>query len=700
VFHHSISTARLPRLFLAALIALSAAFVTANAQTAPKKAAPAAKPAAPAKPAAGAAKPGAASSSAAGHTTTTSHGPTTAGHTTTTTAGRTTTTTAGSHTTTTSAGKTATTAHTTAGTTARTPAGSHEVRTANGSTVRTRANGSRADVHDAKRNMDIHHGLDGGRRVSVERRDGSRLVAERGRPGYVQRGYNFHGHEFARRSYYFHGRQYDRFYRGYGYRGVELNVYAPGYYFAPGFYGWAYNPWAAPIAYGWGWGGNPWYGFYGGYFTPFAVYPSAAFWLTDYLIAADLQAAYAAAAGDGGGGGAVQVLANQHWTDTGTQIVQGQTYTINAGGAVNWAANAPAGPAGGGGPTTPGYLAPTLPPHSLIGMIGDAGAPFAVGPHRTFVAPVSGELFLGMNDEINPDGYWDNSGAWQATVVVPAGAAPPPPGETAGLAPLTPEVKQLIADEVKNQLALENVEAAQTAQNQDVDPGSSGIARLISDGHAHMFVVGGGLDVIDASSGKECHVSDGDALQLLAPPAADATAANLVVRASKSGVECAPGSTVTVNLTDLQEMQNHMRENIDVGLKELQTKQGSGGLPQAPPSAQAAPAQPQYAAVAPPPNPQDAADIQDQNKQADQAEQEVAGSLPPAAPGAPSPVAPAPVAPPPPTTTTTIALGQTPDQVTAGMGAPTRIIDLGTKKIYVYKDMKITFKAGKVSDIE
>jgi hypothetical protein len=186
-------------------------------------------------------------------------------------------------------------------------------------------------------------------------------------------------------------------------------------------------------------------------------------------------------------------------------------------------------------------------------------------------------------------------------------------------------VKQTIADEVKNQLALENAEATQNAQNRDVDPGSSGIARLLDDvahGKPHMFVVGGGLDVTDASSGQECHLSDGDALQLTTAPAQNATAANLVVKFAKGGVECAPGSTVAVNLTDLQEMQNHMRESIDLGLKELQAKQGKGGLPQAPASAQAAPAQAQYAALAPPPNPQDAADIQEQGQQADQAESE------------------------------------------------------------------------------
>jgi hypothetical protein len=50
------------------------------------------------------------------------------------------------------------------------------------------------------------------------------------------------------------------------------------------------------VAYGWGWGGAPWYGYYGGYFEPYPVYPSAAFWLTDYLVAASLRAAYEAQA--------------------------------------------------------------------------------------------------------------------------------------------------------------------------------------------------------------------------------------------------------------------------------------------------------------------------------------------------------------------------------------------------------------------
>ena len=47
-----------------------------------------------------------------------------------------------------------------------------------------------------------------------------------------------------------------------------------------------------------------------------------------------------------------------------------------------------------------------------------------------------------------------------------------------------------------------------------------------------------------------------------------------------------------------------------------------------------------------------------------------------------------------------IALGQTIAQVTAILGNPKSIVDLGARKIYVYKDLKITFKDGKVSDVQ
>jgi hypothetical protein len=67
-----------------------------------------------------------------------------------------------------------------------------------------------------------------------------------------------------------------------------------------------------------------------------------------------------------------------------------------------------------------------------------------------------------------------------------------------------------------------------------------------------------------------------------------------------------------------------------------------------------------------------------------------------AAPPAPAPPPP----PPPPAQTTTIAIGQTTEQVIAAMGLPLQVIDLGTKKTYKYKDLKILFVNNKVTDVQ
>jgi hypothetical protein len=54
----------------------------------------------------------------------------------------------------------------------------------------------------------------------------------------------------------------------------------------------------------------------------------------------------------------------------------------------------------------------------------------------------------------------------------------------------------------------------------------------------------------------------------------------------------------------------------------------------------------------------------------------------------------------PPQPPPTIQLGQTPDEVTGALGQPEKIVNLGAKQIYYYKDMKITFVKGKVSDVQ
>jgi hypothetical protein len=456
------------------------------------------------------------------------------------------------------------------------PAGHKEVALRGGGSAHVDERGRVREVH--RDNMDVHRGVNGNRRVEGRLPDGRRVVVGRGREGYVSGRYAYGGHEFAHRTYYEHGRAYDRFYRGYPYHGVYLEGYAPVRYYAPAYYGWAYNPWAAPIAYSWGWVGNPWAVYYGGYFTPYPVYPSASLWLTDYLISTSLQAQYEANVA-----------------------------------AANGAALA----------------AYTTPP-----------------------------------------------------------------------APLTPDVKQMIAAEVQRQLALENAEAQQVAKGAEPDPASSGIARMLQDGMPHVFVAGSELDVTD-SSGQECSLAQGDVVQLNTPPPADSPAATLIVMASKPR-ECPRGSSVTVQLTDLQEMQNHMRQTIDSGLGDLQTNAGKGGLPAVPVAAKAAPTPAPFAALAPPPDPSAAQVIAQQAQEADKAEQEAGSAQLPDAGNAAATVAPVAAPPPPAPEPATISKGMTIAQATTILGQPKTILDLGGgKKIYVFKDVKLTFGAdGKMTSAE
>jgi hypothetical protein len=54
----------------------------------------------------------------------------------------------------------------------------------------------------------------------------------------------------------------------------------------------------------------------------------------------------------------------------------------------------------------------------------------------------------------------------------------------------------------------------------------------------------------------------------------------------------------------------------------------------------------------------------------------------------------------PPQPPQTIQLGQTFDEVTNALGQPVKIVNLGAKQIYVYKDLKVTFLKGKVADVQ
>jgi len=261
----------------------------------------------------------------------------------------------------------------------------------------------------------------------------------------------------------------------------------------------------------------------------------------------------------------------------------------------------------------------------------------------------------------------------------------PPVYDPSGQVAVSPQVKNAIAQEVRWQLDQESRES----QTQNVQPVANAAPPVFADGSAHVFVASSSLIV--SAGGQECGLTNGDVLQLNSAPSPDPTYANVKVLASK-GQDCAAGQILPVQLADLQEMQNHMRETIDQGLGELKAKQGQQNLPQID-SAISAEAPAPYVSELPAPEP----DAQDQLQgSAQETASQEAAILQQAGTAAPMPPSPAPQVDP-----STVSEGQTIDQVEAILGGKLVLkASVGNKKIYYYKDMKITFVKGKVSDVQ
>jgi hypothetical protein len=122
------------------------------------------------------------------------------------------------------------------------------------------------------------------------------------------------------------------------------------------------------------------------------------------------------ATGTAGRSQTVRVNALRRWNDTGLDVRAGDTITLNASGTIQMSDNAQdvATPAG----SRTGRRAPDAPilnqaAGALIGRIGDYGTIF-IGDRRSIVAPVSGRLYLGVNDDHLPD----NTGEFSVVVGV------------------------------------------------------------------------------------------------------------------------------------------------------------------------------------------------------------------------------------------------------------------------------------------
>jgi hypothetical protein len=313
--------------------------------------------------------------------------------------------------------------------------------------------------------MQINYGVGGARRVETIRPDHSVLVSTGPRQGYLQRTVIINNTPVVRRTYVVNNVTYVRYYTRYTYGGVVLEHYVPVVYYAPAFYGWVYYPWPRPVAYHWEFVQDPWYVYYGGYFTAAPVYPTPTLWLTDYALAQTLGSAY---------------------------------------------------------------------------QDGPATAPKGENLAQTDTA-------------------------------------------------ISPETKQLLAAQVQQMVAAGNKAAG------DAHPENS-LAGELPDVVNHertLFVVAGTLDV--SSENGECGLTPGDILQMDAPLPQDAVTADVRVISSKR-MDCGASSKVTVSVQELQEMNNNLRQRVDEGMQVLRDKQGTDGLPPAPPDAIAPPPRPNYVA--------------------------------------------------------------------------------------------------------
>jgi hypothetical protein len=162
-----------------------------------------------------------------------------------------------------------------------------------------------------------------------------------------------------------------------------------------------------------------------------------------------------------------------------------------------------------------------------------------------------------------------------------AGQAPQPqPNPQPTAATLSPEMKALIADEVRQQLAAEEAAAVQPTSSSTQQPAPGG-EQLPPALNQKFFVVSSNLDL--TAAGQACSLTPGDIIQRRSKDVAQDGTVAVDVVSSKPG-DCAADSATTVELVQLQEMHNQFREQIDSGLNMLADNQAKG-LPNGPAAA-------------------------------------------------------------------------------------------------------------------
>jgi len=119
--------------------------------------------------------------------------------------------------------------------------------------------------------------------------------------------------------------------------------------------------------------------------------------------------------GEGTPSRTIVVPGNRQWTPTGIRVSQGDPLRIETTGQIQLKPNDAKDVARSAGSLiqryAPGAPLPNAFAGALIGRI-DSGQPFGIGDQTSIVAPASGLLYLGIND----DAVSDNSGQFQVVI--------------------------------------------------------------------------------------------------------------------------------------------------------------------------------------------------------------------------------------------------------------------------------------------
>jgi hypothetical protein len=451
----------------------------------------------------------------------------------------------------------------------------NETHLANGNVARFASDGSVKELHSPQNNMSIHYGMNGSRQIRVDQADGSRVVlASRGVP-YVQKPWNFGSRTFDHRTYVDNGVLTHEFYRPYPFGRTTLDAYAPQRFYSQDFYKWVAKPqmWKAPA---WTYVATqePWYTHYQTYFTPQSSYASPLFWLTDFVLATSLFEAYnahplPAQAPPSIPAASLPQSSAQQSPIPFSPLIRPPIAPNSPGSA----SPTPTPPGAAPVPPTPTPAAPIVPP-PVIPVPQPANPPStdAQGPPLTIWQRIT-NYFQGLFGQ----------------TPVQAAASPPEPVVAVGAAPITDEVKTKVMDEVQAQIDEESREAGGNARGLEPKAGAGGIVEELARPSQHVLVVASDLDLVD-DTGRRCMISEGDVVQILSAADAESGTAPAVVLSSKGGTECAQAAKVDIGVSDLQEMQNHMRATIDQGL---------ANTPRTPPEPTVTPA---FAQAAPPPD--------------------------------------------------------------------------------------------------